>query len=406
MTGGGRRRTALLAAALLLTTLAGCGDKEPAASGPAKTESSSATPSDGATTEPAVGTTDNAVDPPGPRKGPLVSADLLVFSQDTLTPGMVRRIAAIKGVRDVEQLSMAQVSIENEALNLAAVDAGTYRNYTPRASAELQEEWDRVAAGQLALPPNLKKKLPTKDGYLTLGNGQDAPRIAVGAYAPQIPVVDAVVNAKVGEALGMPPGNALIVSTDALVAPASKRQQIAQIAGDRASVQRLDIAALRGLDIHVKQTALLVGTVAQAVGIFNYTVLGGGHIAPDPSWVASHIVTTDVPILGQVTCNKVMIEQLRAALQDVIEAGLADAIHPSEYAGCYYPRFIAGTTKLSNHSFGLALDLNVPGNQRGTVGEMDRGVVAIFEHWGFTWGGRWSYTDPMHFEMNAIVHVG
>ncbi len=160
------------------------------------------------------------------------------------------------------------------------------------------------------------------------------------------------------------------------------------------------------LDITVQQTAHLVGTVADAVGIFNYTVLGGGHIAPDPSWVAAHIGTAEVPILGQVTCNRVMIEQLRAALQEIVGAGLADAIHPSEYAGCYYPRFIAGTTKLSNHSFGLALDLNVPGNQRGTVGEMDRGVVAIFERWGFTWGGRWSYTDPMHFEMNAIVNVG
>ena len=79
---------------------------------------------------------------------------------------------------------------------------------------------------------------------------------------------------------------------------------------------------------------------------------------------------------------------------------------PGEYAGCYYPRFIAGTTKLSNHSFGLALDLNVPGNQRGTVGEMDRRVVAVFEKWGFTWGGHWRYTDPMHFEANAIVNPG
>ena len=402
MPGGGRRRTALLAAAVLLTTLAGCGDKESGASRPTGTASPSATPEGGATTAPSTPLPDLAVDPPGKRSGPLVSADLLVFSRDTLTPGMVRRISAIKGVRDVEQLSMAQVSIENRALNLAAVDAATYRNYTPRESAELQEEWDRVAAGQLALLPELKKQVPRRDGYLQLGNGQDAPRVPVGAYAPQIPQVDAVVNVKVGEALGMRAGNALIVSTDALVSPQSKRARIVKIAGDHASVQILG----PDLDITVQQTALLVGTVADAVGIFNYTVLGGGHIAPDPSWVAAHIVTAEVPILGQVTCNAVMIEQLRAALQEIVDVGLADAIHPSEYAGCYYPRYIAGTTRLSNHSFGLALDLNVPGNQRGTVGEMDRGVVAIFERWGFTWGGRWSYTDPMHFEMNTIVHVG
>jgi hypothetical protein len=70
------------------------------------------------------------------------------------------------------------------------------------------------------------------------------------------------------------------------------------------------------------------------------------------------------------------------------------------------PRFIAGTTTLSNHAFGLAFDLNVPENQRGTVGRINRQVVAIFQSWGFTWGGVWHYTDPMHFELNRLVHPG
>ena len=100
------------------------------------------------------------------------------------------------------------------------------------------------------------------------------------------------------------------------------------------------------------------------------------------------------------------LPQLEAALREVVERGLADEIHPDEYAGCYYPRFIAGTTQLSNHSFGLALDLNVPGNQRGTVGEMDRTVVSIFESWASPGAVDWRYTDPMHFEANAIVNPG
>jgi hypothetical protein len=54
----------------------------------------------------------------------------------------------------------------------------------------------------------------------------------------------------------------------------------------------------------------------------------------------------------------------------------------------------------------MAVDLNVPGNLRGTLGQLDRRVVAIFEKWGFAWGGNWSYTDPMHFEMNRVVEVG
>ncbi len=119
-----------------------------------------------------------------------------------------------------------------------------------------------------------------------------------------------------------------------------------------------------------------------------------------------HIVTATVPILGQVTCNKYLIPQLQAALAEIVSRGLTDKIHPGDYAGCYYPRFIAGTTQLSNHAFGLALDLNVSGNQRGTVGQMDRGVVDTFKKWGFGWGGDWGYTDPMHFELNRIVNPG
>ena len=40
------------------------------------------------------------------------------------------------------------------------------------------------------------------------------------------------------------------------------------------------------------------------------------------------------------------------------------------------------------------------------VGEIDRDVVAIFKRWGFAWGGDWSYTDPMHFELREIVRPG
>ena len=56
------------------------------------------------------------------------------------------------------------------------------------------------------------------------------------------------------------------------------------------------------------------------------------------------------------------------------------------------------------HTWGLALDLNVPTNQRGTRGDMDPRVVAIFKRWGFRWGGEFhTVPDPMHFELAALV---
>jgi len=202
--------------------------------------------------------------------------------------------------------------------------------------------------------------------------------------------------------LGMTPDNALLVRTGKN-APKPIRHKIEKLLGADTSAQLIDKATRFGLDPTAQQIAVVTGSVGEAVGVYRYTVLGGGHIAPDPAWVRDHITTEVVPILGAVTCNKVIFPQLRAALQDVVEQGLTAAIHPDQYAGCYYPRFIAGTSTLSNHAFGLALDINAVENQRGTVGQIDRGVVAIFEKWGFTWGGDWHYTDPMHFEANSIV---
>jgi hypothetical protein len=216
--------------------------------------------------------------------------------------------------------------------------------------------------------------------------------------------VDLVVNEKWGQTLHLTPGNALVVSTVS-TSPQSLRKPLERIAGAEISVQLLDIATQLGLDPAAVQKAVPVGTFADAVGVFSYTV-SGGRVIPDPGWVREHIRTEVVPILGSVTCNKAIFPQLKAALADIVSRGLADEIHPGEYAGCYYPRFIAGSTQLSNHAFGLALDLNVPGNLRGTVGEMDRGVVAAFKEWGFSWGGDWNYTDPMHFELNTIVNPG
>ena len=156
-----------------------------------------------------------------------------------------------------------------------------------------------------------------------------------------------------------------------------------------------DAVARFGLDPDVVQTAVVVGTIADAVGVYRYSVLGGGKIAPDPAWVASHITTEARADPRQRHLQQADLPAAaRRARRRSVARGLADKIHPGEYAGCYYPRFIAGSTTLSNHAFGLALDLNVPGNGRGTVGQMDRDVVAIFKTLGLHLGRRLGLHRP------------
>lgn len=363
------------------------------------------TPPEPVATPSVVADPEHAMETPGPFQPPAVPADILVVGSGTLDEGLVQRISELEGVAATTTISLKQLPIENRLYDIAAVDASEYRRFTEARSAQLQPQWDRLAGGEIAAAENLKKRLPLDpDGFLALDAAEDSPRIHIGAYAPQIPTIELVVNEKWGADLGIDQRNALVISTQP-TSPQSMQGRIQRLVGDAGSVQMMDIASRIGLDPEAAQSVVLVGTYADAVGVFRYTV-SGGRVIPDPAWVREHIVTETVPILGQVTCNKAMMPQLRSALIGIVDRGLADKINPGEYAGCYYPRFIAGSSQLSNHAFGLALDLNVPGNLRGTVGEMDRGVVDEFKKWGFGWGGDWNYTDPMHFELNQIVSPG
>lgn len=59
-------------------------------------------------------------------------------------------------------------------------------------------------------------------------------------------------------------------------------------------------------------------------------------------------------------------------------------------------RGIAG--QYSVHSFLAAWDFNPETNELGEIGDMDPKIVEIFELNGYTWGGRFSRPDWMHFQ--------
>ena len=354
---------------------------------------------------------DVAMPRPGPVKTPLFTQDLLVYSQDPIPAGVVEAIKGVAGVQAVEQFSVASFYVEEQQVTYAAVDPDTFRRYLPAALAQDDEVWDRVADGELGVTKGIRDAVAVQDDTVQMGNGQGAPSLHIGAiaasYSEQFnaPFINAVVNERWAPKLHMPQGNALLVSTDA-VDPGKLQPQLLALVGDKATVQILGPG--RNLDPQVAQTAVLTGgSVAQAVGSFTYTVNGDGSVNPDPRWIAQYIRTEQVPILGAVRCNKAMLPQLRAALREIVQRGLAAKIHPNEYGGCYVPRYIGHDPSqgLSFHTWGTAIDLNVPGNQRGTVGTIDRTVVEIFKKWGFNWGGTWRYTDPMHFEMAQVVAV-
>ncbi|MDZ5619284.1 M15 family metallopeptidase [Nocardioides bizhenqiangii] len=348
------------------------------------------------------------VDPPGELDASIVGDDLLVIGSETLPEELVEQIGRIQvrgepGVVAMHQFSLTQIPVENKVLDVAAVDPAEYRRFTVSDSAQLQDQWDRVAGGEVAVALELKGRVPLdEEEYLAFATGGTTHKLHVGAYGQQVGTIDAVVNEGWAEELGMVRGNALVISTGG-VSPQAVNERLTKLIDERTTVYGLDAVAEYGLDTDAVQVANTVGTFAEAVGVFRYTVIGGGRIAPEPAWVREHIVTETLPLLGKITCNKYMMPQLRHAMEEIAFSGLGPEI--KYHVGCFYPRFIAGSTTLSNHSFGLAIDINSLENQRGTVGEMHPQVVDIMKRWGFAWGGDWNYTDPMHFELERIVEA-
>ena len=390
------RRTAVLMLAAALV-LAGCGDggAEPGKKQGQTGASASSKP-----------TGDYTVSAPKPLKKPLLSSDILILSKKSLDRGLATRIDKLKGVESVETFSLGQVFNEETGVTYAAVDPATFRRLTPPGTAQTLDVWKRVASGEIAVSPGIGKRIQDDKGFVRLGTDKDAKEIHIGAFAnitsPDInPTtrIDAVVNKQWVKPLHMTPDNAMIVSMGTR-APRELLKELRSITGKGVAVQILG----PDLDPNVAQIAIPTGgSVAAAIGSFSYT-LNGRTVIPEASWVSENIRTETLPVVGTVRCHKAMLSQLRMVMLEVQRQGLAKHIY--DYGGCYVPRYIAGKSTLSNHSFGTAIDLNVQDNLRGVPGKMNRQVVAIFKRFGFGWGGDWKWTDPMHFELSKIVTTG
>lgn len=102
--------------------------------------------------------------------------------------------------------------------------------------------------------------------------------------------------------------------------------------------------------------------------------------------------------------------QLDAALNEIEALGPDYAVYFENSGGSFNWRQIAGTNRLSVHSFGIAVDLNTElggywrwsGAAQGQATEYDnhipQEIVEAFERYGFIWGGKWHHFDGMHFE--------
>lgn len=115
----------------------------------------------------------------------------------------------------------------------------------------------------------------------------------------------------------------------------------------------------------------------------------------------SHIVDFEGnPWSCRIYGNYILEDPLRRAFGLVVQRGLAQELQT--FDGCYNLRVSKGGGILSQHSWGLAVDLNAQANGYGQQPTMSAELVKCFSECGFEWGGLWSTPDGMHFQISWV----
>lgn len=334
----------------------------------------------------------------------------IVAPQSEVAPESVDRLESAPGVTTAVPASVTRMRVTGPEraveLRVAAVDALEYRSVAPEVTGEAEFVWTSLLSGESVLTYDAAEKLGIDGGgSIELEGGR---KLEIGAFAengtPNI--ADVLVDLSIGQQLelsgrqvitvGAKPGTSIDALGTELTARLPGAELIPLLPPDLVS----NPDPRSGVSEQGSTEGGLIGTM-------NFKILDDGFIRPSRRWIDTNIATTTVPIVGEVSCHRLLLPQLEAALAEVEAEGLSSLLRPDDYGGCYVPRFIDRNPDLplSMHAFGLAVDLNVSTNQLGSRGDMDARIVEIFERWGFIWGGSWSRPDPMHFELGRLIQA-
>lgn len=146
-----------------------------------------------------------------------------------------------------------------------------------------------------------------------------------------------------------------------------------------------------------------------------------GVAGPDPKWERENLVLVPIPWKAVASWDaRLPIKALRvhkrcaeslARVLDAIWLAFGKNQKAIEAAGMhligggYNWRQMRGSSRLSMHAYGCAVDFDPARNGLGDpTPAMDLRVVEAFDHENWIWGGRWSprNRDGMHFQAAVV----
>jgi hypothetical protein len=137
-------------------------------------------------------------------------------------------------------------------------------------------------------------------------------------------------------------------------------------------------------------SALPLGLVKARFGEFSLPSLRRG--GPDLAWKKRNLVTRQVPLLGSVTCHRLVIEDLAAAMADLQRRKLDRLVDAAEFrrrGGCFGQRLLRDQDgRLTRHAWGVAVTVGLAVDPAERRPEVDQRLVKTLAGHGFAWAGR------------------
>jgi cell wall-associated NlpC family hydrolase len=143
----------------------------------------------------------------------LRQADLIVVASTSLPSGTLARIRKLAGVTAAESLEAARIQLNGKFTAVLGVNPSTFRSYAAKQTAASDKLWQSVASGAVSVSYTMGQDDKLKAGGTVHANGAKQENLRVGGLGTVgIEGVDAVVSDQVARSLGVPAGNAIVIS--------------------------------------------------------------------------------------------------------------------------------------------------------------------------------------------------
>ena len=143
----------------------------------------------------------------------LRQADVLVVAPKALPAATAGQLRRLPGVTAAQPADAARIRVNGTFIAMLGVDPSGFRGFAAGPTARSNGLWRNVADGGIALSYTMGSQDKVKLGHPVKVDGARTERLRVGGFGTVgIAGVDAVVSDPVARSLGIPAGNAIVVS--------------------------------------------------------------------------------------------------------------------------------------------------------------------------------------------------